>query len=239
MDAAPNWFSVIRRQPNVVDGICSVIDDTATSDRDYSVTIEMVGIEVYARETRPGEKLPRFCYDRHIMSNGWFCVGLNSGNSVTSDRAARDWWCNLSQFLRLQGVAATTGRWPRAMELDHGHAGTHHQAAIEAAAKLGVAEEYELALLGERSWIQSALNRDGTQLLNGRAPCPMGCTRKGRRLLRRKCCSKETVLSLVKSERSRARASAKFWNSLRANESFACCGTMINCPLNVNATSSA
>lgn len=231
METAPNWFSVTGRGSGVVDGVCHVIDDTATTEDDYSITIKMLGCEVYARETNLGEKLPKVCYDRHIMPDGWFCIGLDAGSSVTSEKGARDWWSNLLQFLILQGVAATTGRWPRAMELDHGQAGLYHQAALEAAKKLGISEEYELALLGQKSWMTSMLNCEGNRLMNGRAPCPMGCTRKGRRILRSDCCSRSIVLDLVTNERLRAYALAKFWEKERKDKDLVCCGTMISCPL--------
>ncbi len=231
MDAAPNWFSVSSRGPTLVEGVCTVIDDTATSDEDYSITIESVAGEVYARETKPGEKLPLACFNRHIMPGGLFCVGLNAGRSVRTAKDARDWWSNLSQFLRLQGVASATKRWPRGMELDHGAAGNHHKAALDAAAKLGVAEEYELALLGQKSWITSMLSRDGKRIINGRAPCPVGCTHKGRRRLRCECCAAPVVLDLLQSERRRSVALAKFWEGLRSAESMVCCQTMIDCPL--------
>lgn len=231
MGVAPNWFSVISRGADIVDGVCSVVDDTATSDREYSITIKMVGEDVYARETVVGEKLPMFCYDRHIMTGGWFCIGLEAGSSVTTAAGARDWWSNLSEFLRLQAVAKATGRWPRAMEFDHGQAGYFHKSALDAAAKLNISEDYELALLGKKSWITTILSQDGKRLMNGRSPCPVGCVRKGRRLLRNECCSTETVLELVRNERLRAAALVRFWESIRKDAAMVCCGTMINCPL--------
>jgi hypothetical protein len=231
MDHAPNWYSVNGRVNGSVDGLCVVVDESATKDREYSVTIEQIGEAVYARETRPGEKLPKVCYDRHIMPNGFFCLGLSAGHLVKDAGSARDWWSNLSQFLRLQGVATSTGRWPRAMELDHGQAGHYHRRALDAAAKLGVSEDYELALLGKPSWTTSLLSGDGMHVINGRAPCPVGCTRKGRNILRGECCAKDSLLELLRNERLRAISLDRFWENVRTNEQMACCGTMISCPL--------
>ena len=235
MDQKPNWFSVTGRGNGSVDGVCIVIDGTATSDREYAITIREVDNEIYARETTPGLKFPIVCYDRHIMSGGDFCVGVSSGTWVESPQSARKWWSSLSEFLRLQGVASSTGRWPRTMELDHGQAAVYHRSALDAAAELGVLEEYELSLIGKPSWTTRLLTRDGKSLINGRAACPVGCERNGRRLLRCECCSKQTVLKLVQSERSRAIALKKFWEEVR-NRQMVCCGTMIGCPLRPTAT---
>lgn len=231
METRPNWFGITDRTDSHVDGVCTVIDDTATSDREYAITITASDDHVYARETTSGERLPAFCYDRHIMRGGYFCLGLNAGSMVDGPETAGHWWKHLEQFLRLQAVASSTGLWPRAMELDHGQAGYYHQQAIKAAAKLGISEEYELSLLGKPSWITSLLDPKGKRIRNGWLPCPVGCKLKGRRLPRSKCCQKETVTELLRNERARGVALNKFWESVRSDPDIVCCGTMNNCPI--------
>lgn len=231
METRPNWFGVTDRTDTHVDGVCTVIDDSATSDREYAIKITASGDDVYARETTPGERLPAFCYDRHIMQSGYFCLGLNAGSMVVDSRSARHWWKHLEQFLKLQAVASSTGLWPRAMEFDHGQAGYYHQQAIEAAAKLGVSEAYELFLLGKPSWIASLLDPKGRRVRNGWLPCPIGCKRNGRKIRRSECCQKDSLLALLQNERQRKISLSLFWEGVRNNPEVVCCGTMRNCPL--------
>ncbi len=240
MEAAPNWFSKIAIEAAVVEGECTIIDSSATSDRIYAIRIEESGGHIFVREAVPGTKLPRVCYDRHIQPGGYFCLGLNAGRLVQDFTTAKNWWSSLSEFLRIQAVAAATGRWPRTMELDHGEAGEHHQRALSAAAALRVSEEYELALIGQPSWTTRLLSWDGKRLLNGRAPCPVGCTdRSGRPVLRCDCCSKDSLLELLLSERNRAAALKRFWESVRKDKEAVCCRTMIDCPIRDRASASA
>ncbi len=232
MEAAPNWFSKISVEAAVVEGECTIIDSSAISDRVYSVRIEEHRDHIYVRESVPGTRLPRVCYNRHIQPGGYFCLGLDAGRLVEDATNAKNWWSSLSEYLRIQAVAAATGRWPRTMELDHGEAGYHHQKALEAAATLGVSEEYELALIGEPSWTTRLLSRDGKRVVNGRAPCPVGCAdEKGRAILRCECCSKESLMELLQRERKRGVALKDFWEGVRKDKNMVCCQTMIDCPI--------
>jgi hypothetical protein len=240
MEAAPNWFSKISVEATVVEGECTIIDSSATADRVYAVRIEESGGHIYVRESVPGTRLPSVCYDRHIQPGGYFCLGLDAGRLVEVATSARNWWSSLSEYLRIQAVAAATGRWPRTMELDHGDAGYHHQKALAAAATLGVSEEYELGLIGEPSWTNRLLSRDGKRVLNGRAPCPVGCVdKKGRAILRCDCCSKDSFMELLRSERKRGVTLKKFWEGVRKDKDMVCCQTMIDCPIRDRVTGSA
>jgi len=234
LDNLPNWFNVTQHFAHSVEGDCLVIDDTAVTNVTYSITIEEIGSKIYPRETVLGTMLPRGCYNRHIMEQGHFCLGLGYGSVVRDGETAKLWWASLAEFLRIQGIATSTGRWPRHIELDHGVAGQYHRDALDAAARLDCSEEYELALLGRPSWITDTRNRltdDDSRLLNGRSPCPRGCVQNGRRLLRRDCCDGPAVVALIVNERKRAAALDQFWTEVRADKSVTCCGTMISCPL--------
>lgn len=234
LDNLPNWFNVTQHFAHSVEGSCLVIDDTAVANVTYSITIEEVGSRIYPRETVPGTMLPRACYNRHIMAEGHFCLGLGYGSIVSDADTAKLWWASLAEFLRIQGIATSTGRWPRHIELDHGIAGQYHRDALDAATRLGCSEEYELALLGKQSWItdpKNKLTKDGSRLLISRSACPRGCVRKGRPVLRADCCDGRAVVSLIVNERKRAAALDEFWDEVRADPNMTCCGTMISCPL--------
>lgn len=234
LETVPNWFSVTKRLAHSVEGECLVIDNAAIADVTYAITVEEIGGAVYPRETAPGTLLPAACFNRHIMSEGHFCLGLGYGTIVRDRDTARLWWESLSEFLRIQGVAASSRRWPRHIELDHGRAGEYHRRALESAGKLGCSEEYELALLGQPSWITNPghhLTADGRRLVNGRSPCPRGCRKNGRPVLRSGCCDPDAVAGLIRNERLRQAALEEFWKAVRNDETAVCCGTMISCPL--------
>ena len=234
VDTVPNWFSIQQRSAHAFEGNSLVLDDTAVSDVTYDITIEEIHSKVYARETSVCTLLPKACYNRHIMAQGHFCLGLGYGSLVEDIDTAGLWWASLAEFLRIQGVATATGRWPRHIELDHGVAGRYHQLALAAAARLGCSEDYELALLGEASWITDAgvkLTKDRSRLLNLRSPCPRGCKRRGRLVLRADCCDRGAMVALLGNERRRAMALEEFWEAVKADPRSECCGTMRSCPL--------
>lgn len=234
----PIWFETKSLMARRIDGVCSIDDDTSVSEVRYALTIEALDDQVYAREEVPGSTLPSACYDRHIMRGGYFCLGLDYGDYIQDEQAAGIWWASLEAYLKLQGVASATSRWPRSIEIDHGVAGRYHRKAIDAAAALGIADEYHEALLGEDSWITDRwikADPTGSRLINGRAACPRGCLKKkGRRRLRCECCGGAELVSLIHNERSREKAIKKFWQEIRADKTFVCCGTMANCPLRTN-----
>lgn len=233
IETLPNWFVVKIRNENSFEGECLLSEQSMSKDITFSIIVEMHSEYIYARETELGTQLPAQCYNRHIMPGGLFCLGLGYQATVKSPDAARHWWQSLSEFLRLQTIATATGLWPRHMELDHGEAGRYHKLALDAAAELGISEEYELALIGEPSWISDGtvrINKTGTRILNGRAICPLICGKSKSRLLRRDCCSKDAVLRLLKNDKIRSRLLTEFWNSEIQSKTI-CCGTMKNCPL--------
>lgn len=234
LDTLPNWFSVTKRFVHSVEGDCLVVDDSSVADASYALTVEEIADKVYAREAMPGTRLPAMCFDRHIMDMGHFCLGLGYGSIVKDVDTARHWWESLEEFLRLQGVASSSGRWPRHIELDHGMAGIYHRRAIDAAAKLDCSDDYELALLGRPSWIGDSANlltADGKRLVNVRSPCPRGCLRNRRPVLRADCCDPDAVAALIANERMRQIALAEFWASIKNDRNAVCCGTMTSCPL--------
>jgi hypothetical protein len=57
------------------------------------------------------------------------------------------------------------------------------------------------------------LIKKGDQLLNGRLPCPVGCTKKGRAVLR---------VNPKQSRRCFAKNTAAFWKSNKCAASFPC-----------------
>src|SRR5690606_34220449 len=158
-------------------------------DIEYDLVVTQRASEVIVQErSSVGARLPQACPNRHINLDGSFCLGLNYTEMVVGHEEGRIWWVSLERLLELQPVVARTRIWPPAAELDHGVAGSHQFIAMRAAKSLGREEEYRNTRYGEPSWMTSLwprTDKDGKRLLNGRAPCPVGCSgKRGRRKLR-------------------------------------------------------
>lgn len=239
-NTTPDWFRVIRATKAEFSGQAEVGSDTTVRTRLYDLTIVLESDTTLVRETSPGTSLPKVCFDRHIVSDSTFCLGLGMTRSIKDTPSAQVWWISLREFLLIQEVATATGQWPRLIELDHGMAGVYQQAAIDAADRADLSEEYRDVLLGRRSWISDGTivaAEDGRRLLNGRAPCPVGCVdRRGRPLLRTECCRKADVAALVLNEYQHTRELNRFWDALSRSAEFQCCETMSSCPLRRRAT---
>jgi len=235
LKVVPGWFTISRTTRDQVSGVAAIGSDTTVTEKAYDLTILRQGEAVLVRETVPGASLPKVCFDRHIVSDSTFCLGLGMTNSVKDRRSAEVWWASLREYLLIQDVATRTGQWPRLIELDHGMAGIYQQEAIDAAERAGLTEDYRQVLLGESSWINDGriqVSKDGAHLLNGRLPCPVGCTgRRGRPRLRAECCNRDDITSLVRNEHLRAKELERFWTQLKERPDFKCCGTMTTCPL--------
>ena len=207
-----------------------------TAARDFSIDlrIECSGNRVLAYEAVIGAKLPPSCPERHINSNGSFCVGLDASEIVVDRDTANIWWNLLHNFLKLQQGASRTRVWPPRQELSHGDAGAHHQKALSAARMLGLEDDYYRMLEGEPAWFSQKfprVHKKEARLCNGRRACPKGCkNKKGSPIPRRECQRKEQIAALVLHERRRRKAEAAFWRTFIKGDS-SCCGTMRNCPL--------
>jgi hypothetical protein len=229
----PPWFTTISEGGHVIEGTATIQVDGASRDFALNLRLEADRRGLTVREPAPGKVLPASCPERHVNHDGTFCVGYGAEFLVVDEDSARVWWGLLREFLKLQRVAARTRVWPPRQALSHGAAGPHHLAALDAARALGLEEAYYRMLEGEDHWFASpqTMSKDGRRLLNGRAPCPIRCVdRRGRPILRRSCCRKETVLALVASERARRKAEAEFWQEYR-EAGRRCCGKMRSCPL--------
>lgn len=188
------------------------------------------------REEVPGTNLPCRCPERHIQGDQTFCLGLRYLN-VQSAEKARQWWVQLDQFLRCQGVAELTRVWPVNQSLDHGDAGEHHERALSLAAEAGLEEEYASARLGEPSWMTDPklhLFDQKGRAINGRARCPRGCRRRARgrlvRTLRTDCDNRQLLVDLAYTENLRRKALDRYWKAVFASGE-KCCRTMRGCPL--------
>ena len=184
-------------------------------------------------EAMVGSRFPKACPERHINFGGSFCLGLDAGQNLSSNNAAREWWDKLASFLDCQAFAAKHRRWPPEKGLSHGNAAHYQLAAERAADQLGLLQQYRDAVDHETGWLADPLprvTRELDRLINGRAACPRGCLdKRAAPILRRQCQKKALMASLVYAERHRREEEAEFTRSF-IKKGFACCGTMDGCP---------
>lgn len=229
----PEWFAVSHSGPALLKGKAN---PPGFAWRD-GVDLSIMGshwVRVY--EEVPGTLFPAQCPERHIESDGKFCLGIAVGE-VSDPKEAEQWWESLRHYLLCQCVADGSGVWPADFALDHGEAGGHHETALRLARELAISEDYERAHADEPSWISCPksriVHRDG-RAINGRTACPLGCTwkRRGRwgTRLRADCKQRDKVTALVIAERERRKALDDFWRILRSR-GVECCGTMRDCEL--------
>lgn len=234
VDTAPPWFTVEKAGHDFLVGRARL---PKTPWVKAGLTLRIEGNPTpRVREEVPGTDLPARCPERHIQGDQTFCLGLRP-LAVQSDDLARQWWRQLEQYLRCQGVAELTRVWPPGQALDHGDAGEHHERALELAAQVGVEEEYSSARLGGQSWIiDPALKLFDLkgQPINGRAPCPRGCKHRARGRfvpkLRKDCSRRETLVSLALAELQRRKALDDYWQQVYGCGE-KCCRTMRGCRL--------
>lgn len=139
IDAVASEFGAQAEELHAEKGIFALpltIPDGSVTHYRLEVVSEPQGASV--REVVPTH-LPGFCPQRHINSDGTFCLYWQGagGLSISSKEDATRWWKTLWKFLGLQSRAAKKRRWPNNEQWAHGAAAAHQHKAIEAAARLG------------------------------------------------------------------------------------------------------
>ena len=177
--------------------------------------------------------LPAFCPNRHINSDGTFCLS----SPRHSSELATEPLPVLLKFLRLQLSAERDGRWPTTTEWAHGDAATHQLKAEEAAAR--ISPEWH-RLLVEKKLKRREKGRFVSILAEEKR---FSIWRKEQRVatLRQRCfCGRSNcavvqcgthaadAVELVKELSLMDKAEADFWRRFDGRQ---CCGTMKNCPL--------
>lgn len=161
---------------------------------------------------RQAKRLPAFCPERHINTDGTFCLGygdevLESGPRTLGE--AKRWWETVGWFLRLQYLAEATGRW-KARAWPHGEAAKYQQ-EIDS-----LLERLPRAVLGARKSAAASRN----SLIRPQCPCLSGKSFDA--------CHQGDLLHLISLEQRRDAAEQDYSASL---DGHSCCGTMRHCEL--------
>jgi len=213
----------------------------------YSLALRESAGEVSVREEVP-EHLPAFCPERHINSDGTFCLSYSPVQplKIEDEETARAWMETTYKFLKLQERARAQRRWPNDRAWAHGGAAEHQLRALEAVVGLGdklVEAQSSRQLVVRR---RHSKNRPVLELMhhgkclyrvwetekrvaNQRKRCFCCSSGRQRPKTLRKCAdhgarAAELVLALYEWEREEKH----YWDTMRGKD---CCGTCDACPL--------
>lgn len=217
----------------------------------YSLELRNCEGVVSVREEVP-EHLPAFCPERHINSDGTFCLNYSPVQSlkIEDEGTARAWMETVYKFLKLQERARSQRKWPNDKAWAHGGA-AHHQLRAQAAAsvlghKLASAQSsHQLEVRRRHSKGRAVLElihqgeclyrvwEAKKKVANQRKRCFCGGSGHRRPNALRKCSdhgakAAELVLALYEWDQDEK----QFWDSIRGKS---CCETCDACPLAVTS----
>ncbi|MCA0200473.1 MAG: hypothetical protein LCH56_06490 [Proteobacteria bacterium] len=227
------YVTLTLRQPSGALGSPLYLE--ARADK-YSVSVS---------EQADRRRYPAFCIDRHIMSDGSFCLAYREDVNidVSSPETARAWWAALIKFLMLQEEVELRGAWPEEQQMDHGSNGADLQLRSEAAATpFGPTLEnairagtYEVGVIarGQQTHLTLFLDNrialrciQGGRLLGNERDCLCG---SGKSLLA--CGSHAAAAKLLLTLLGeRAQYKRAFYASM-ARSGATCCGRLATCGL--------
>ncbi|MFC7049516.1 E2 domain-containing protein [Emcibacter nanhaiensis] len=251
----PTWVTMQESSQERVKILVSPPSMGTATQRDFYLELRSSnqrGVRVF--EQKNHKQFPDCCIERHINYDSSFCVYRGSEENLEDQDRAIAWWSNLAVYLNNQIYAEKYGLWPLASGLSHGDAANEQLAMEELVENLGWKDELLKAIFRSSGWLAEPLPRISKthdQMLNARAPCPRGCTRKHKILrnqscerkqcssgctkqhkpiLRKDCPNREVIEQLVFHEYRRRKAEAELVDGL-LQKGIQCCGSMKNCQL--------
>lgn len=194
------------------------------------------------------EHLPAFCPERHINSDGTFCLSYSPVQSlkIEDEGTARAWLETVYKFLKLQERARLQRKWPNDKAWAHGGAAHHQLRAQTAASVLGdkiasAQTSHQLSVRRRYSKGRAVLElihhgdclyrvwEATKKIANQRRSCFCGSSGQRRPKALRKCAdhgvqAAELVLALYEWDREEKH----YWDSMLGK---VCCQTCDACPL--------
>lgn len=234
----PSWATVVRISRDRFECTASPTRASGKSTRLYTLIVFVAAArsieQIFVAEVADKRLLPAACPMRHINENGTFCIGLRAGELVRDAVTAVGWWEKLRIFLTCQETAEETKAWPPLLQLSHGDAADIQLRAEALADDLGQRQAYDNAVAyGVGPIAEYARQVSGVtgRLRNGSAECVCRWRNKDGSIKMRRQCAKDNnpCLPVLEARRQKAdRAFLKGWHC-------GCCGTMDDCPLNIDS----
>lgn len=251
----PSWATVANRIGTYLHVSACAPMPSGAFGRTYELVIQSSkDNSARVSESSAQALLPTCCLERHINSDGTFCLHLNSNKPILNSDSAINWWNSLRDYLNHQDYSSKRRKWPIHAQLSHGDAALVQLRMEELAEPLGWKQEVLTSIFRGKGWLANDLprpNKDNSKLVNARGPCPRGCRIKHhpfRRqacqrvdcapsckkqhppILRVKCPNRTVVEKLVLLEHLRRKREESVVAGLRA-KGVQCCRTMDDCPL--------
>lgn len=229
IETAPNWIKIIASSSSSLGITAEPLSPGGLRVGKFTLDVQLGGPSATVREQSIGSSLPTFCPERHINSDGSFCLGLDAGE-ITDSKQALAWWGKLESFLVCQTLATKHGEWPRGRGLSHGRAADIQIEMEQIALKNNWVEEVWDGIAYKENWLGSTLPRirkNSGMLVNQRSSCPRRCSKRNRPILRCDCPHKIEVFELIRLEMNRRKIEQRYIDAYSDKK---CCGTMKICP---------
>lgn len=238
-------------------GVCTQSSDTAgilelpirlVDGRTIPFRLEIWETAGLVSVRESSKHLPQFCPERHINSDGTFCLNYAPAYSleVFDECSARAWMETLYKFLKLQERARVLRRWPNSDGWAHGDAAHHQQRAQAALDSLGAkltkgVSQNNLTVRRRHSKGRAILElfsandcmfrvwESNKKVVNQRRRCFCETSGQRRPKMLRKCSDHAAqAAELAFALRDWEQAEKHYWDTMRAKS---CCGTCDACPL--------
>lgn len=152
---APPWVTITGASENKILIVTSGHHPSGEPLRHYQLSVAVeprLNNGLLAREIDGMRLLPSNCMQRHMNTDGSFCIGLGAPWLVVDQASAERWWSQLLGYLRCQDIADITRNWPPNRGLSHGEAGDIQLKAEVLAEKLGLLVQYREAVEYGAEW---------------------------------------------------------------------------------------
>lgn len=251
----PTWATIAKRIGNYLNVKACAPMPSGASGRTYELVIKSTKDDkAQVSECTAQPLLPKCCLERHINSDGTFCLHIDSTKPILNSDSAITWWNSLRDYLNHQDYSSRRRKWPIHAQLSHGDAALVQLKMEELAEPLAWKQELLNSLFRGKGWLANELPRrrkDHSKLVNARAPCPRGChtkhhpyknqacqrvkcapgcKKRHHPILRVKCPHRALVEELVLLEHLRRQMEDNVVTELRS-KGVQCCRTMDDCAL--------
>lgn len=153
VEAAPEWVSVTSKSNSAFSIITAGKHPSGEPLRQYCLSVAIGWRDaVLAREVGGKTLLPSNCTQRHMNTDGSFCIGHGAPWLVVDQSTAAQWWGLMLGYLQCQDIAAVTRKWPPNRGLSHGDAAAIQLEAEAIADRLGVLVQYREAIEYGAPW---------------------------------------------------------------------------------------
>lgn len=250
----PNWIETVYIKSDWALVCASIELWSAPFFLSLSLSPASGAIDVGETSLLP-KQLPCFCFERHIMPSGRFCIASDTNKKALTVGYESVWWTDLYEFLENQYIAKQKQYWPFERGMSHSAIGQSLQLEIEdmLSDDIQLRDEYLEGAFGDIGWLSSKnplISLSTPRPLLKRSPCPRGCRtlhgsfradqcktndcapkcrRQHEAILVGDCPRSKSLRAVAQKETLRRQAERELYDGWRSTVK--CCGSMKICPL--------